>query len=357
MACTIYKVKNLFWYMVLATVACTSVAGHTTETLTSGAKADKNANKLPESAALTSGDGVDKNLKLGLAPPSENTVEELTPGNGVDMNLELGLAPPSGNALEEFTTGARAGKNANNLPISAALATNDGVGEIEKILDEGAKKSLALEWSDEMMVRLEKMLLAGKKDVTQILTEVKEWNQESGLGFPIPLLFDKLSKHFTERELAGQLVLAQDKENVKETANMLADYQMMRWIHKDKYSGEDVFKLLWFEIASIDSPLFDTLISYMAMLDGKVYSYKTKMKPLLDMLKQYFSEQILFEWFNALAETPQGKIRASSLKQLLQSNMGNDWVSKVKGKVFLLGPLKRKDGEVPEGLQASIGRG
>ncbi|CAI5715956.1 unnamed protein product [Peronospora farinosa] len=138
MACTIYKVKNLFWYMVLATVACTSVAGHTTETLTSGAKADKNANKLPESAALTSGDGVDKNLKLGLAPPSENTVEELTPGNGVDMNLELGLAPPSGNALEEFTTGARAGKNANNLPISAALATNDGVGEIEKILDEGA---------------------------------------------------------------------------------------------------------------------------------------------------------------------------------------------------------------------------
>ncbi|CAH0488732.1 unnamed protein product [Peronospora farinosa] len=202
-------------------------SGHTTETLTSGAKADKNANKLPESAALTSGDGVDKNLKLGLAPPSENTVEELTPGNGVDMNLELGLAPPSENALEEFTTGARAGKNANNLPISAALATNDGVGEIEKILDEGAsiikaakiktstfaaatelEKSLALEWSDEMMVRLEKMLLAGKKDVTQILTEVKEWNQESGLGFPIPLLFDKLSKHFTERELAGQLVLA-----------------------------------------------------------------------------------------------------------------------------------------------------
>ncbi|UIZ28234.1 hypothetical protein KXD40_004514 [Peronospora effusa] len=139
------------------------------------------------------------------------------------MNLELGLAPSSGNALEEFTTGARAGKNANNLPGSAALATNDGVGEIKKILDEGVsvieaakietntyaaaeklKESLALKWSDEMMVRLEKMLLAGKKD-------------------------------------------------------------------------------------------------------------------------KYFSEQILFKWFNA-AETPQGKIHASSLKQLLQSNMGDDWL-------------------------------
>ncbi|UIZ27207.1 hypothetical protein KXD40_005886 [Peronospora effusa] len=108
-------------------------SGHTLETLTSGAKADKNANNLPKSAALTSGDGVEKNLKLSLAPPSENTVEELTTGNGVNINLEFNLAPSSGNTLEEFTTGAKADKNANNLPKSAALTTGDVVNKNFKI--------------------------------------------------------------------------------------------------------------------------------------------------------------------------------------------------------------------------------
>ncbi|CAI5722222.1 unnamed protein product [Peronospora effusa] len=259
MACTIYKVKHLFWYMVLATVgvvisasnspqtmvkmivapddhaptsaqekrhlrpsssimektnggdeermtpfekmfeALTSGAkadmdldfklalpsGHTTETLTSGAKADKNANRLPESAALTSGDGVDKNLKLGLAPPSENTVEELTPGNGVDMNLKSSLAPSSGNALEEFTTGARAGKNANNLPISAALTNGARVNKnannlpISAALTTGARvnknannlpKSAALTTGDGVDMNLELGLAPSSEKTIEKLT-------------------------------------------------------------------------------------------------------------------------------------------------------------------------------------------
>ncbi|CAH0488113.1 unnamed protein product [Peronospora farinosa] len=193
------------------------------------------------------------------------------------------------------------------------------------------------------------MLLTGKKDVTQILLEVKKWNQESGLGFPIPLLFDKLSKHFTERELAIQLVLVQDKksvkESVKETANMLADYQMMKWIHKYKYSGEDVFKLLWLEIASIDSPLFDTLISYMVMHDGKVSSYDYRYQLPTEMLRKYYDDDHLFKFFNVFGVEHASKFRTSLNKLRNKENLV--WVFEVKGNVLVLGPPRRKDGEVP----------
>ncbi|RMX68560.1 hypothetical protein DD238_005294 [Peronospora effusa] len=533
MACTIYKVKHLFWYMVLATVgvvisasnspqtkvkmivasqhaptnaqekrqlrpsssiteetnggdeermtpfekmfeALTSGAkadmdldlkltlpsGHTIETLTSGAKADKNANRLPKSAALTS--GVDKNLKLSLAPPSENMVEELTTGNGVDMNLELSLAPSSGNTLEEFTTGdgvdknlksslapssgnaleefttgaqvdknannmpesaalttdarvddnlevglgpssektieelttgARVDKNTNNLPESAALATNDGVGEIKKILDEGAsiieaaikikfleeaakklKESLALKWSDEMMVRLEKMLLAGKKDVTQILTEVKEWNQESGVGFPIPLLFDKISKHFTERELAEQLLLAQDEENVKETAKMLADYQMLKWKKMGK-TGEDVFQLLELEyegIQLVGAPLYTTFVSYVRMLNGTIKGGKSPYKLAYSALEKYFKDEELLFLFHAASDVIGNKRVEHLIRSLntIRKSNGLDMLTINEAVAPKLRKRKRNDGEasVPtkrqrndddqkEGLQASIGRG
>ncbi|CAI5722190.1 unnamed protein product [Peronospora effusa] len=239
MACTIYKVKHLFWYMVLATVGVVISASNSPQTmvkmivapddhaptsaqekrhlrpsssimektnggdeermtpfekmfeaLTSGAKADmdldfKLALPLPESAALTSGDGVDKNLKLGLAPPSENTVEELTPGNGVDMNLKSSLAPSSGNALEEFTTGARAGKNANNLPISAALTNGARVNKnannlpISAALTTGARvnknannlpKSAALTTGDGVDMNLELGLAPSSEKTIEKLT-------------------------------------------------------------------------------------------------------------------------------------------------------------------------------------------
>ncbi|CAI5710513.1 unnamed protein product [Peronospora farinosa] len=324
MACTINKVKHLFWYMVLATVVVAS------QYAPANAR-EKRQSRLSSSITEKSYGGDEERVtpfELNFGPTLENTFETSTSGATVDKILESSLWPPSENTIEaSLATGNGADKKAKKLPKSAALATGDEVEANEKILGEGAsiiaaakkckgtentatilENSLVLKWSDEMIVRLETNLLAGKKDVCQILTEVKEGNQESGFGFPIPLLFDKLSKHFTKRELADELVLAQDKESVKEsvkeTAKMLADYQMMKWKHKNNLSGKDVFRLLGLNTAGIDSPLYETFISYVVMLAGNKTSYLFKIPKSLLVLRDEFTDQQLSKLFEAAKTGP-----------------------------------------------------
>ncbi|CAH0490077.1 unnamed protein product [Peronospora farinosa] len=54
----------------------------------------------------------------------------------------------------------------------------------------------------------------------------------------------KAGKYYSEPALANQLLVAQQGNNAaKETAQMLAKYQMSGWRHRG-YSGNDVFELL-----------------------------------------------------------------------------------------------------------------
>ncbi|RMX66698.1 hypothetical protein KXD40_004321 [Peronospora effusa] len=93
------------------------------------------------------------------------------------------------------------------------------------------------------------MLIAGKVDVTETLTSplLKIWinlcsrSKEKSLLTP---LLNKLSKFYSELALANQLLVAQQGNGAaKETAKMLAKYQMSGWRHRG-YSGNDVFELL-----------------------------------------------------------------------------------------------------------------
>ncbi|CAI5710518.1 unnamed protein product [Peronospora farinosa] len=135
MACTINKVKHLFWYMVLATVVVAS------QYAPANAR-EKRQSRLSSSITEKSYGGDEERVtpfELNFGPTLENTFETSTSGATVDKILESSLWPPSENTIEaSLATGNGADKKAKKLPKSAALATGDEVEANEKILGEGA---------------------------------------------------------------------------------------------------------------------------------------------------------------------------------------------------------------------------
>ncbi|RMX68355.1 hypothetical protein DD238_005302 [Peronospora effusa] len=352
MACTISKVKHLFWYMVLVTAVVLLWSPQTMVTMMVASQhAPKNARE---------------NRQLR---PSSYMKEEVNGGEEErGLNIDLNLMPSAGNVIgalnaneelvAEIPKAGEIAKDSANLlewANSQGQLTEEFFEDAkEKILDfttkygresvlsmlAAAKKDPATRDSADRLIfaRLQdlndghdknRLLFDKKKSIEDTLAEdslqewIKSYSSRRKKKSPFPLLYDKLSKHYGDRKLAQQLYILERKEGndaVKKTANELAMHQIT--VRKKKgYSGDDLFKVLKLKEEGdrmLDSPLWYTWIIYFLRLK-KLTNIRLQelAKLVVPELRNHLIDNDLYERFKG-ATSFEGKLQAEYNEKVLK---------------------------------------
>ncbi|RMX64097.1 hypothetical protein DD238_006914 [Peronospora effusa] len=369
MACSINKVKHLFWYMVLATVV---VLIWSPQTMAKMVVASQHAPRdTREKRQLRSSSSTTKEINSGneerAGPPEpENVIKAFStvdaPVAEVDENAKslFKLLEWSNSqrhlSLEGYLEAASVklsqlvSENGREKVLSmlAAAKNNPATRDFAESLEITFKVQ---QWIDikpkDDFVR---MLLDENANLLDVLKSrlLKVWiilyplrKDES----PIEALYDELSKIYSDRVLAKDFLSAQSNSDAKDTAERLAEQQMKKW-QDDTRSDDDVFKLLSLNaLGSVfDNPLWNTWILYMKKLDSREHITEQELsEPILAVLRKNFKDRYLSKQFKA-AESDEGKSRAKFFKAaLLEAQQRRERAIKRQGiEDIATAPIKRQ---------------
>ncbi|RMX64100.1 hypothetical protein KXD40_004324 [Peronospora effusa] len=299
MACSINKVKHLFWYMVLVTVV---VLIWSPQTMAKMVVASQHAprdtrekRQLRSSSSTTKGgnDGDEERMeprinldsRLNIGPDIDEGIVARIPKVDEDAKSLL----ESARLMEWYNSlgHATAEKHLNTaiLKLSDLIADNGKervISMLKTAKADPATKQMAADL--EIILKLNQHLdettfsivAAGMDDVTTILKSsllqnfLKLYTQLTTES-PFPLLFNELMQRFGEEKLPEYLLEAQKDKATKETAELLLGCQIEYW-EDYGYSDDDVIKLLGLKKGAIymhDSPKWPNWALYRKMLNNK----------------------------------------------------------------------------------------
>ena len=360
MTCKTNKVKCLYLYIVLAVVVVLILFSNSREIMVrmivAGSSAslhqlrDAQVNRQLRSSMNMKEEiygGGEERVNLDInAFPIENSIAALKSANGLEDKINTNMEGLLENI--HFQNWAKYMDIAyDNHHAKAALAkiskliTFYGENKVIEMLKTGKdvdatrpivehlELGLALKWTSEGKMDDGIGLLArNKNDATSFLgsQSLKDWIDyfaETMNENPYSLLLTKFFLiHYREESLAEKFVVAKNNGAAKNVATELEKQLIQEWL-KRKDSGEDgetVFGYLGLILEGVDSPTWDTWVSYLVKLcAGKEIGQDEENELVVSVLRGYFqNDNYLKKWLIA-ARNPKGEELATILTRTLEN--------------------------------------
>ena len=346
MTCKTNKVKCLYLYIVLAVVVVLILFSNSREIMVRMIVAGSSASLHQLRDAQ-----VNRQLRSNL-----NMKEEIYGGGEERVNLDINAFPiensiaalKSANGLEDKINTNMEGLLENihfqnwanymdiaydNHHAKAALAkiskliTFYGENKVIEMLKTGKdvdatrpivehlELGLALKWTSERKIDEGIGLLArNKNDVTSFLgsQSLKDWIEycaETMNENPYSLLLTKFFfKHCSKKFLAKEFAVAKNIDATKNVATELEKQLIKKWL-KDNDNGNNgkaIFDYLGLKATGVNSPVWDTWVSYLVKLRaGKEIGQEEENKLVVSVLREYYhNDDYLEKW---LLETPRDR--------------------------------------------------
>ncbi|CAI5706771.1 unnamed protein product [Peronospora farinosa] len=362
MACSIKKVKHLFWYMVLVTVVVLIWSPQTmVKMMVASQHAPKNTREnrqlRPSSSTSEEGNGDDEervrvpDLNLPALPDNLLNVLKIKPEVDGKLIPKVGdnfkaTIPEVDENVKSLLKSTRLLEWVNSMGhttkeeyIDAAivklteLVTKNGKEMVASMLkaakNDPATKQIAanleriLVLSHELNEDAFKMLSVGQADLraflaSPLLKNYLELHLQLTGDFSLGPLVTMLLEHYSDAALAKKLLEVHSKDAAAEMAEEVSTYHTDHW--ENTSSGEILFERLGLKKAGIhmvDSPVWDTWAMYMAMRKGiNKFAEPDLAEVAIPVLRKNFHDKVLLDWFNA-AKTDAGVTRAGFLKTAL----------------------------------------
>ncbi|CAH0487823.1 unnamed protein product [Peronospora farinosa] len=362
MACSIKKVKHLFWYMVLVTVVVLIWSPQTmVKMMVASQHAPKNTREnrqlRPSSSTSEEGNGDDEervrvpDLNLPALPDNLLNVLKIKPEVDGKLIPKVGdnfkaTIPEVDENVKSLLKSTRLLEWVNSMGhttkeeyINAAivklteLVTKNGKETVASMLkaakNDPATKQIAanleriLVLSHELNEDAFKMLSVGQADLraflaSPLLKKYLELHLQLTGDFSLGPLVTMLLEHYSDAALAKKLLEVHSKDAAAEMAEEVSTYHTDHW--ENTSSGEILFERLGLKKAGIhmvDSPVWDTWAMYMAMRKGiNKFAEPDLAEVAIPVLRKNFHDKVLLDWFNA-AKTDAGVTRAGFLKTAL----------------------------------------
>ncbi|CAH0491485.1 unnamed protein product [Peronospora farinosa] len=326
MSCTIHKVKHLFWYIVLVTAVVLIWSPQTMVTMMVASQhAPKNAREnrqlRPSSSTSEEVNGDDQERMTSSV--AQNVVQALdTQITAADENIQsllhsVGL-PEQADSLRHTTVDEYLQGHSNML-----LKLTDRHGREKNQLDEKRNAIFFKVLSLDKKPDLKKILAA---EFTQ--NWIDKYASHHKDANPIEVLFTELSQHYEDRELAEQIAVLLNDDNVavKETANALASVQMDTW--SELYGNDSVdvvFALLMLKeegINMLESPVWKVWLVFFFWREKIKVGTKQELSEVIvpKLRKDYFIDCDLYDRFKKAEDSvdPDVKLQAQEFIKTLK---------------------------------------
>ncbi|CAH0487806.1 unnamed protein product [Peronospora farinosa] len=353
MSCTIHKVKHLFWYIVLVTAVVLIWSPQTMVTMMVASQhAPKNAREnrqlRPSSSTSEEVNGDDQERMTSSV--AQNVVQALdTQITAADENIQsllhsVGL-PEQADSLRHTTVDEYLQGHSNML---LKLTDRHGREKVDSIVaatkTTQLQKILPMYWNflicrislmkNVMRFFFKVLSLDKKPDLKKILAAeftqnwIDKYASHHKDANPIEVLFTELSQHYEDRELAEQIAVLLNDDNVavKETANALASVQMDTW--SELYGNDSVdvvFALLMLKeegINMLESPVWKVWLVFFFWREKIKVGTKQELSEVIvpKLRKDYFIDCDLYDRFKKAEDSvdPDVKLQAQEFIKTLK---------------------------------------